>query len=141
MGRKKEQKNREKDLTQRALRKIGGHGGGGAVVLGPILDGCFWRAGGSEEHRQECLCHGKQKPKSLRGSPERQTALCGLGAGLGCGFGAGWGLPGVGYYFVVFEEVGGDADLASADEALVIFFELIGEVAVVGGEAEGGVEA
>jgi len=122
MGRKKEQKNREKDLTQRALRKIGGHGGGGAVVSGPILDGCFWRAGGSEEHRQECLCHGKQKRDSLRGPLQRQTALRGLEAGLCLGLRSGWGLPRVGYYFVVFEEVSGDADLASADEALVIFF-------------------
>ena len=38
-----------KDLTQRARKRDGVHGGAGD----PIVDWCFWVEGGSEEHSQD----------------------------------------------------------------------------------------
>lgn len=40
--------------------------------------------------------------------------------------------------FAFLEQFGGDADLAATNEALVIFFQLTGDIQIVGGDAVGG---
>ena len=56
-------------------------------------------------------------------------------AGFCAGYAHKGAAPSGGNGFAFLEQFGGDADLAAADEALVIFFELTGNIQIVGGDA------